>query len=623
MATVTQRATIASTANASTYASGSFTPVAGERLVLLVAGSATVAAGSATASANGITFTRHATALRASIDTSYVFVANQDVPASPVAMTVTFDCTGDAATGALGVVFGVSGVTGHRNSKGGSQAAGVMPACAAWGTSTAAGNPILAFVHNVGVGGTQMTGDPTGFTRLPATDLTYTTPDRSGRWVVDADGVVQTQFTWGTGNTSPTASAVVAVELTAASSGTNHTENPIDAEALSDAAVASQGHIQKPSDQEALTDSAVPAQVHVAIPTDVLGLADSATVDLAVAGDNWVENPTDVEGLADTATLVQGHGATATDTEGLADTAAVSQGHASRPADQEALADSAQVAQTHPIAATDSAGLGDLAVARQTHTTAPSDQMGVTDTATVVVFRNIPITAGDSTGLADTSSASMELVKTVSDQLGVADTITASQGHGRSTADVLAATDSVVVSRGLGSSPFDSMGITDTTSISWVIATVLQDALGLSDSATAQLGLLLSQNSVDSLGITDATVRAMGLATRPADLAGLVDSARIQAAISLAQLDTLTLDDLASVGLEMPTLLGDPLGLSDDVDILMFGGVLPAVNPAARLGSMGNRTARLGEMRGGGVGTVVEHGGADRIVDSNRTGELQ
>lgn len=101
------------TANTNSYTSPSFTPVEGDLLVAFVSSSDTVAAGAMSASANGITFARMPlTAVRGSgAHQLYGFIANQPVPASPSAMTITFTCTGDNATGAIVQCCRVDGMT--------------------------------------------------------------------------------------------------------------------------------------------------------------------------------------------------------------------------------------------------------------------------------------------------------------------------------------------------------------------------------------------------------------------------------------------------------------------------------------------------------------------------------
>lgn len=103
MSAVTHVNDTASTANGTSYASGSFTPPANGYLVVVVAAIAsTLAAPTLTASANGLTFERssvQADTTGSSGGHLYVFAAEQKTPGSPSAMTVTFDCTGDAAAG--------------------------------------------------------------------------------------------------------------------------------------------------------------------------------------------------------------------------------------------------------------------------------------------------------------------------------------------------------------------------------------------------------------------------------------------------------------------------------------------------------------------------------------------
>lgn len=91
-------AEVASTANATSYAMGAFTPAADSTLVVMVAGIATVAA-APTMTGGSLTWTLEVAdlAVGGSVDSQYMFWANTG--ASPGSTTITFDCTGDAATG--------------------------------------------------------------------------------------------------------------------------------------------------------------------------------------------------------------------------------------------------------------------------------------------------------------------------------------------------------------------------------------------------------------------------------------------------------------------------------------------------------------------------------------------
>lgn len=99
-----------STANANTYSLASFTPAANSLQVLFVYASDTAAAGTASDAGNGLTWTLRDSY---SITNFKMYIYSAQVGASPAAMVVTFDCTGDTATGAAMAIFSV---TGHSTS---------------------------------------------------------------------------------------------------------------------------------------------------------------------------------------------------------------------------------------------------------------------------------------------------------------------------------------------------------------------------------------------------------------------------------------------------------------------------------------------------------------------------
>lgn len=98
-------AELASTSNATSYALGAFTPSANATLVVLVFATGTAASGSM--SGGGLTWTKKTDFAYNTNDRCYVFWANTG--ASPGSTTITFDCTGDAATGCVMMVFQFTG----------------------------------------------------------------------------------------------------------------------------------------------------------------------------------------------------------------------------------------------------------------------------------------------------------------------------------------------------------------------------------------------------------------------------------------------------------------------------------------------------------------------------------
>ena len=98
-------AELASSTDASSYAMTAFTPTANAVLLVFVHASGTVATG--TMSGGGLTWTKKTSVLNNTTDTNYLFWAKTG--SSPVSTTVTFDCTGDAATGVIMAAFQATG----------------------------------------------------------------------------------------------------------------------------------------------------------------------------------------------------------------------------------------------------------------------------------------------------------------------------------------------------------------------------------------------------------------------------------------------------------------------------------------------------------------------------------
>lgn len=233
MATIVKRVLTGSTANATTYASGSFTPTVGDLLVGIVhaTGSADIAT-TLTSSANAITFTALPTLVQTlSGNVSVVFVADQLVGASPASMTVTYGLT-TAATGAFIEVDAVTGMSRAGMSAVRQSAFNVnLAANVAWAATflnaVLTSNPVLGFVGHAG--GATVT-PPAGWTELdqPTDQVTPTV----GFEVAEADsGQTALSYTWTSSLGSPannTRANIGAVEFDT-SAVTYPNPTPIDA----------------------------------------------------------------------------------------------------------------------------------------------------------------------------------------------------------------------------------------------------------------------------------------------------------------------------------------------------------------------------------------------------------
>jgi hypothetical protein len=203
----------ASTANTASYTTGTFTPAAGDLLVVFAVASATVAAGSCTGSA-GLTFAqadRHFHKAGGG-DTLYCYVSNQF--ATAVSQTVTVSVAGDNATGCIIFVVRVAGMqrTGRaavRQIRGQDNQIAGTPA-PIFGMAPLTGNPCLGFCAS-GRNPATITS-PSGWTEPSGGDVGYASPATGGEVCWVNSGFTGTTVTWGSAAT--TAYGDIIVELT-------------------------------------------------------------------------------------------------------------------------------------------------------------------------------------------------------------------------------------------------------------------------------------------------------------------------------------------------------------------------------------------------------------------------
>jgi hypothetical protein len=221
MAAVTHRhADTPDTSNASSYTSGSFTPGNGELLVVVVDASGTAATGTVTDSIGG-TYTRIIGAQHSSADLIAFFVRDALI-GTGVSMTVTFDCTGDNATGCNIFVAGVSGMTRtgasavRQSDNTDNTGAGTTPSIT-FPAAALTGNPTIVAIGNASnpAGCTP----PTSLTELA--DVGYSTPTRGTEYASRDSGFTGTTITWGAASAS--AWGAVGIELDTSAAATEIT----------------------------------------------------------------------------------------------------------------------------------------------------------------------------------------------------------------------------------------------------------------------------------------------------------------------------------------------------------------------------------------------------------------
>lgn len=201
MATTTHRISTASTANATSYASGAFTPAANELLIAIVHHSATVAGNPTMTDSQSLGFTR--IFARPSDNGATIiafFVANALAAASSMTVTASTGAS-STPTGCIIQVVGVSGMTKtgltailqsasvDKATNGGNATTPFVTL----GASVNTGNPTIAGVTDL-VGAAGMT-PPTSWTEFD--DTGYATPTIGGEYVTRDSGFTGTTITWG------------------------------------------------------------------------------------------------------------------------------------------------------------------------------------------------------------------------------------------------------------------------------------------------------------------------------------------------------------------------------------------------------------------------------------------
>lgn len=227
MATVTFKVNTASTTNASSYASGSFTPVASDLLVVFVHASGTVT-DAQMLSSTGILFTQVAAFLDAtSVNRVYCYVAGS--LATAVAQTVTWSYTGTAASGAVIQVYAVAGMTrlgtfAVRQSAGQSNQAALGTPAPTFGVAVLTGNPALGAIGNSTNPATLT--PPTSWTE--GADSGYATPTTGLESVFISSGFTGTTVTWGSTSTTAFGSLIVELDTSTNTSPTVALNAPAD-----------------------------------------------------------------------------------------------------------------------------------------------------------------------------------------------------------------------------------------------------------------------------------------------------------------------------------------------------------------------------------------------------------
>jgi hypothetical protein len=211
---------MASTTNATSYTTASLGVVANELVVVFTGASGTIADGTVTDSLGGTYTLQDSSQKSAGADEGHLWVRDSLIP-STTSMTITFDCTGDAATGLILAAIRITGMSrvgasavrqvAHQDA----QSGGTTPA-PAFPAACLTGNPTIGFIFNE----TNPAGmtPPTNWTELTA-DVGHSQPTTGGEYCIRNSGFTGTTITWGSTSASEYLSMIVELDTSAAPSG--------------------------------------------------------------------------------------------------------------------------------------------------------------------------------------------------------------------------------------------------------------------------------------------------------------------------------------------------------------------------------------------------------------------
>jgi hypothetical protein len=215
---ITSRSGTASTSNASSYAMTAFTPAAQTLLVAFVYATGTVAA-SPTMTGGSLTWTREAVQI---IGANELAIFWARVGGSPVSTAPTFDCTGDAGTGAIVSCIEISGYDALTRNP-------IKQSKLSTGTTTST-NPNITFTSALSTNNAYFVGWYGGLTAGVSTpptswseniDLAYATPSANGATGYRAGGETTSgAFTF---TAASSTWQIMGVEVYVDAAGPNHT----------------------------------------------------------------------------------------------------------------------------------------------------------------------------------------------------------------------------------------------------------------------------------------------------------------------------------------------------------------------------------------------------------------
>lgn len=495
-ATVTQAVATPSTSNTSTYASGSFTPVAGDLLLVFVAASGQTTAGTLSSSA-GTTFTSLGTVLKnTSADLMQVFVAN--AVSAATAQTVTFTTGSGNATGCNIHVMRVAGLDQvgsaavRQQATAANQAASGTPTTT-FSQTTLTGSPIISFMAN-STNAPALTAS-TGFTAQ--TGIGYNTPASGSQTEFDNSGNTITSLAWG--STSATAYGVFAVEINA-SINVGLTE----AASASDSSAGNLVTTAEVTEAGSASDAPSSTLTTSAVVTEAGSATDSSTA---------------TSSTTQTGSVTEAGSASETSSGSLSFSTTVSEAASA----SEVLVATASFLGTSAEAATAT----DVASASAVFVATVNEAGSANDAPTATMVAPVSVTEAGSAS--DSTSASATFTAVVTEAAIATDTVSQGGSASGSVTEAASAADASSASLSMSSSVTESGTAVDQSTANKVAVASVTESANATDSSSATSVLMAVISEVASAGETVAAAVVWVVSTIASAIATMVTDAVISA----------------------------------------------------------------------------------------------
>lgn len=253
------------------------------------------------------------------------------------------------------------------------------------------------------------------------------------------------------------------------------------------------------------------------------------------------------------------------------------------------VSDNVEVETTHAREESDAAGISDDVKIVTISARSKSDTIGLSDDVTVQIYAEpLEIACSDTVGLSDNIDKSVEHARSKSDTVGFSDSPNVSTEHARSGQDTIGLSDQVSIGVVHNRSLSDNLGLSDDASAAVQGSGIHNihegDTLGLSDDHDE--ATVHARQESDTIGFfDDVTALPEGVSViEESSTIGISDQCVVNTIHNRVPSDTAGFSDIVHVSVARAIECSDTLGMSDDAQVTLQGGIVKTIHVSDPLG---------------------------------------